>query len=158
MIEIKRTGVINKPIKYVWKVLFTNFTKVDSWVTGVYSSRVGTKKEGYDRVCSTFTGNLYETVLNKDEKNYTFEVEAKGLPFFVEKFTGGWVLEEVSENKTKASLKLTIITKGVIGMIMSVPLKYKLNQGLNDTLTDLSTYVESGMPSEAKLKEINEKN
>ena len=90
MIQIQRKIIVNKPIDDVWKVLFDGFTDVGKWVTGVYKSRPGTEEEGYDRVCTTFTGKLYETILNKDEKNHTFEVDAKGLPFFVKNFVILW--------------------------------------------------------------------
>jgi len=155
MIEIKRTGAINKPIDKVWKVLYGGFADVGKWVTGVYNSRPGTKEEKLDRVCTTFTGNLYEKIISRDEKNHTFEVDAKGLPFFVKNFTGRWSLEKVSANTTKATLTLKIQTKGIIGAIMQIPLKSKLNSGLNETLNDFATYVETGKVSKAKQKEID---
>jgi len=157
MIQIKRTGTINKPIDDVWEVLYGGFADVGKWVTGVYKSRPGTKEEKYDRVCTTFTGKLYEKILSTDKKNHTFEVDAKGLPFFVKKFTGGWRLQKVSANVTKATLGLKIQTKGIIGAIMQIPMKSKLNAGLNETMSDLATYVETGRVSISKQKRVKEK-
>jgi len=157
MIQIKRKVVINKPIKDVWKVLFEGFNDVGNWVTGVYASRAGTKEEGYDRVCDTFTGKLYEKIINKDEKNHSFEVDAKGLPFFVKQFRGKWSLKELTPTTTEANLELTIDTKGIIGAIMQIPLKFKLSGGLNELQNDLATFTETGKISESKQKELNKK-
>jgi len=153
MINIKREIIVNKPVNDVWKVLFEGFTEVGNWVTGVYSSRPGTKEEGYDRVCDTFTGKLYETIVQKDEKNHTFEVDAKGLPFFVKKFRGKWNLKEITPTKTQATIEINIQVKGILGAIMQFPMKLKLNKGLNEIHNDLVSYTETGEISKSKQKE-----
>jgi len=157
MIQIKRKIIVKKPVQEVWKVLFEDFTKVGNWVTGVYTSRPGTKEEDYDRVCDTFTGKLYEKIIQKNEKNYSFEVDAVGLPFFVKTFRGKWNLSQVTPTTTEATLELTIDVKGIIGAIMQVPMKSKLNKGLNELGNDLVTFAETGNISNSKQKEMNKK-
>ena len=157
MIQITKSMIINKPINDVWKLMYGEFADVGKWVTGVYSSRPVTKEENYDRVCDTFTGKLYEKLLSVDEKNYTYVVDAKGLPKFVKSFTGRWKFDKISDNKTKATLNLTIETKGILGAILQIPLKFQLNKGLNELHSDLSTYMETGKPSASKQKEIRKK-
>jgi len=157
MIKIKRTIIVHKPVEQVWKVLFERFTKVGDWVTGVYTSRPGTKEEGYDRVCTTFTGKLYEKILHKDEKNHRFVVGAKGLPFFVKEFVGAWNLKKINSTTTEATLELNIHVKGIIGAIMQMPLKSKLSKGLSELQNDLATYVETGKISHSKQREVNKR-
>jgi len=157
MIKIKRRIIVHKPVKEVWKVLFERFTKVGDWVTGVYTSRPGTKEEGYDRVCTTFTGKLYEKIIHKDEKNHMFVVDAKGLPFFVKEFRGVWNLKKITPTTTEATLELSIHVKGIIGAIMQIPMKSKLSKGLNELRNDLVTYVETGKISRSKQKEVNKR-
>jgi len=157
MIQIKRKIIVNKPVQEVWKVLFEDFTKVGNWVTGVYASRPGTKEEDYDRVCDTFTGKLYEKIIHKDEKNHSFEVDAVGLPFFVKQFRGKWNLKKVSPTTTEANLELTIDTKGIIGAVMQVPMKLKLDKGLNELRDDLIIFAETGKISNSKQKELKKK-
>ena len=40
---------------------------------------------------------------------------------------------------------------------MQIPMRSKLNKGLNGTLNDLATYVETGKPSAAKQRELAKK-
>lgn len=157
MIQIERTITVNKPIKDVWKAVFEDFTEVGSWVTGVYASRPGTKEENYDRVCDTFTGKLYENITHKDEKNHSFEVDAKGLPFFVKEFTGKWQLNKLTPTSTEATITLILHLKGIIGAIMQTPMKSKLNAGLNELSNDLTTFVETGKISNTKKKELQKR-
>jgi hypothetical protein len=154
MIHIKRKIIVKMPVKDVWKVLFEDFTKVGNWVTGVYSSRPGTKEEGYDRVCTTFTGKLYEKIINKDETNHSFEINAEGLPFFVNKFRGTWSLKDISPKTTEAIFEINIHLKGIIGAIMKYPTRLKLTKGLDAIEDDLKSFVETGTVSSSKKKEL----
>ena len=89
-----------------------------------------------------------------DEANYTYEVDATGLPFFVENTTGKWSLNKIDEDSTKATFDFKIHTKGLIGSIMQIPMKARLNKGVESSLDDIKTYIETGKVTEQKAKEI----
>jgi len=158
MIELKFRTEIDKPIEDVWKVLFTNFTKVGDWVTGVYHSRPGKEGENADRVCKTFTGTLVERILSKDEENHEFRVDAKGLPFFVKSFQGGWKLNEISKSKTEAVFSGRIKTMPIIGTIMEMPMRKQFKKAFAITMQELKSYVETGEISARKEQEIAKRN
>jgi len=56
MIEVKVSGVVDKPLEDLWKVSVLEFEKVGNWATGVFHSEKTTK---HDRVCDTAFGKLY---------------------------------------------------------------------------------------------------
>jgi len=157
MIQIKKTQIIKQPLDKIWNVIYTEFTDVGKWVTGVYKSRAGTEEESCDRVCDTFTGKLYEKIVDRDEANHSFLVDVKGLPSFVAQAQGGWSLKKIDENTTEANFHFTAHTKGIIGMIMQIPMKFNLNKAVQGTLDDMSNYINSGQPSQRKQAELNKK-
>jgi hypothetical protein len=157
MIDLNFSVAINKPVNDVWKAVYTDFTKVGDWATGVFFSRPGKKEENADRVCKTFTGVLYEKIISKDEKNHIMHVEAKGLPFFVKSMIGGYKLREISKSETEATFFVKIKTMPLIGTIMEIPMKMQLNKALSITLDDLKNYVETGKISSKKQGEIEMK-
>jgi hypothetical protein len=157
MINLHFTVTINRPVNEVWNVVYTKFTKVGDWATGVFSSRLGKTEENADRVCDTFTGVLYEKIISKDEKNHVMHVEAKGLPFFVKSMIGGYKLREISPSNTHVTFFVKIKTMPFIGTIMEIPMRMQLNKALSVTLNDLKTYVETGKISSKKQGEIERK-
>jgi len=90
-------------------------------------------------------------------KNDTIRVGVKGMPFFVKKFEGGWTLKKISNSSTEAAFELKIVTKGIIGAIMEIPMKSKLTNGLTTLKDDLVTWVETGKVSSKKHHELMKK-
>ena len=157
MIHIKEKVKINKPIEDVWAVLYGDFANIGNWATGIYHSRPGTTDENLDRVCTTFTGKLYEKFNSVDEENYTFDVDVEGLPFFVESAHGGWTLNKIDDGSTDGTVEFQVTTKGIIGKIMQVPMKSKLTSGFRETLEDVVAYIETGKVSDKKQAELAKK-
>tara|TARA_Y100000034_G_C6871569_1_gene397993 strand:+ start:266 stop:748 length:483 start_codon:yes stop_codon:yes gene_type:complete len=157
MVKISKKIKLNKPIKDVWKVLYGGFTDVGNWVTGVYASRPGTKEEDSDRVCDTALGKLYEKITFKDEKNHEYRVEVTKNPFFIDKFSGRWKLNKLTDTSTEAEFEITVTFKGIIGMIMQFPTKFKLKSAISEIVGDLTTFVETGEISKTKQEEVNKK-
>lgn len=150
MIEVKITKTVNKPLKDLWKVSVTEFERVGSWATGIYKSW---KTEDHDRICETSFGKLYEKITLKDEKNHRIEVDAKGMPFFVKKFTGYWQFEKITNDKTKVTVTLNMQTTPIIGSIMGIVMKPKLQKALEITVKDYIVYLETGKISDRKQRE-----
>ena len=154
MIEVKITKTVNKPLKDLWKVSFTEFHMVGNWATGVFRSYKGPKD---DRICETSFGKLYENIIDKDEKNHRILIDARGFPFFIKKARGQWSFKEIDKNKTEFSIGLKMETMPVIGSIMGVFMKPKLTKALEVTADDYITYLETGKISKRKQREL-EKN
>ena len=150
MIEIKVTNTVNKPLKDLWKVSATEFEKVGFWATGIFRSW---KTEDHDRVCETSFGKLYEKITLKDKKNHRIEIDAKGLPFFVKKFIGSWQFKKITNNKTEVTITLNLKTMPIIGSIMGLMMKPKLQKAIEVTMKDYITYLETGKISERKQRE-----
>jgi len=151
MIVVKKTGVVNKPLEDLWKVSFIEFHKVGNWATGIFHSE---KTKDYDRVCDTSFGNLYENITFKDEKNHKMVIDAKGLPFFVKKFTGGWTFRKITDNKTEFTVELKLETIPIIGSFMELFMRPKFEKALDVVVDDYKTYLETGKISKRKEIEI----
>jgi len=150
MIEIKITKNIDQPLKNLWKITVTEFEKVGFWSTGIFKSW---KTKDYDRVCETSFGKLYEKITLKDEKNHYIKIDVKGLPFFIKKFTGSWKFKKITDNKTEFTVTLNLQTMPIIGSIMGLIMKPKLQKAIEVTVKDYITYLETGKISKRKQRE-----
>jgi hypothetical protein len=157
MINIKVKGTVQKPISEVWKEASNEFTSVSNWATGVYKSRGGKDAEECDRVCNTSSGRITENILTQDDKDYILTYSVNGLPFFVKSFTNTWTLRKISNSETEITLNPKIKTMPVIGTIMEIPMKAQFQKFLKTALEDFAAYMETGKPSEGKMKEIAER-
>jgi len=152
MIEVKINGTVDKPIQDLWNVTVQDFDKVGLWATGVFKSYKG---ENHDRICETSFGKLYENMVVKDEQNHHIEVDAKGFPFFVTKATGHWTFNKITDSKTEFVFGIKLDTMPVIGSLMGLMMKPKLNKALQGTANDYKTYLETGKVSDVKQREID---
>ena len=90
-------------------------------------------------------GTLVENVLEWTEKeSYTLSLE--GLPFFVKDAYGGWRLEKVSDNRTRATTFIKMETGfWPIGALIE---KFMLGPQINKTIKivqgEFKSYVEQG--------------
>jgi len=157
MINIKVKGTVKKPLSQVWDASANKFTSVSNWATGVYTSRVGNKEEKCARVCETSSGHIEEDFITKDDVNHILAYSVKGFPFFVKSLSNTWTFKEISDSETEITLNPKVKTMPIIGTIMEIPLKAQLKKFMVTALDDFAIYVETGKPSERKLKEIEER-
>jgi len=150
MIDVKVGGVVNKPLKDLWKVSVLEFEKAGNWATGVFHSE---KTPKHDRVCDTAFGKLYENISTKDEKNHYVEIDATGFPFFIKKAVGRWSFRKITDNKTEFSLRLKLTTIPILGPVMEIFMEPKLKKALQVTAEDYKTYLETGQISGRKERE-----
>jgi hypothetical protein len=157
MIEIKAKKRINRPIDEVWTFVIEEFANAHKWSTGTTSCRSGDTSEDFDRVCDTETGTLTDTITRVDDAEHLLEFSVTGLPFFVRSVVSTWKLNQVSDTETEIVLGPRIDVIPVIGTVMQIPMKMALNKLYPGLLDDLAIYVETGMPSPRKQKEINDR-
>jgi len=157
MINLKYKRVINKPIAQVWDIIYKEFPTIEKWATGVYTSRGPKGNEKFDRMCVVSFGKINEYFVKVDEKNYHFTFSVTGMPFFVKKVRSTWSLRKLSPNKTEITFNPRLTTKGIIGMIMEIPLKYQFQKLVVQVGKDIAVYAETGRLSSAKRKENNKR-
>jgi len=157
MINMKIKGTVKEPLSKVWEVAANQFTSASNWATGVYTSREGTKKERCDRVCDTSSGHVEENIIIKDDANHILEYSVKGFPFFVKSLSNTWTFKQISDSETEVTLNPKVKTMPIIGTIMEIPMKSQFKKFLKTALDDFAIYVETGKPSESKLKDIEER-
>lgn len=154
MLDIKATTRINKPIEEVWRFVVDEFANGHEWAYGTSMCRAGTADDTFDRVCHTETGELRDTITRIDDTNHVLEFSVDGLPFFVRSVVATWSLVAISDTETDITIGPRIETMPVIGTVLQVPMKRALEKLYPELLDDLSTFVETGMPSQRKQREL----
>ena len=154
MLDLKVTTRINKPIEDVWRFVVDDFTNGHHWASGTSMCRAGTESEDFDRLCSTESGMLKDTITKVDDSNHVLEFSVTGLPFFVRSVLATWSLESVSDSETDITIGPLIETIPVVGKLMEIPMKKALGKLYPELLHDLKVYVETGQPSARKQREL----
>ena len=157
--EFKREIIINKSIEDVWEILANRFGSACQWASGInHSNAFGTPElpdaPANNRACDTTSGNVKEVItkFNSDIHELEYQV-LESFPFFVELGKNNWRLHEKG-NHTKVKMHMTIVTKGLFGMIMSPLMKIQIDKVANNVMNDLKHYAETGNPSPMKIKEL----
>ena len=159
-VEIERSTIISAPIAEVWKITATEFEHIDRWDGNVKASRrQGSTTTGAPiggRVCDLYSGGeTVEKFVEFDEANFTFAYEiTKGLPGFVVSARNTWLHEAVSTDKTRLTMRVTMIVKGILGTIMQGPMKSQMGKVLGNAQEELKHYIETGKAHPRKQKKM----
>lgn len=158
--EFTRETLINAPIEQAWDILGNQYTEAYKWASGLnHSEGQGTPKfEGAtcsNRACDTTAlGAIKEEIRIFDPENHILSYEViEGFPFFVKLGQNTWTLTQEG-NQTKVSMKLQMLTKGLVGKIMGPMMRLQMGGILTNAIEDFKHYVETGKPSPRKAKEI----
>ncbi len=157
--NIKKEIFVNKPVSEVWEVLGNQFGEAYKWATGLYHSK-GSGLPKIDgaacniRECDTQQGKIKEELRVFDPDNHILEYEVvEGFPFFVRLGVNNWKLEPTG-SETLVSIDFNLETKGLVGSIMGPIMKIQMNKIITNVLKDFKYYVETGIPSPEKEKEM----
>ena len=111
--HIEHTIEIDAPADLVWSKI-SNLADIQNWTKAVKESHFHTEKTrgvGAGRTCDVpGFGTLVENVLEWDEAK-SFRLSLEGLPFFIGNASGGWRLEELGPNKTRATTFIDLKTR-----------------------------------------------
>ena len=158
--EFTRETLINASIEQAWNILGNQYTEAYKWASGLkYSEGEGTPQlEGAtcnNRACDTTAlGPIKEEIRIFDPINYILSYEViEGFPFFVKLGQNTWTLTQEG-NQTKVSMQLEMLTKGLVGKLMSPMMRLQMGGILTNAIEDFKHYVETGQPSPRKAKEI----
>jgi hypothetical protein len=109
----EHTIEIDAPIDLVWGKI-SNLADIQNWTKAVKESHFHTETErgiGAGRTCDVpGFGTLVENVLAWDEGK-SFNLSLEGLPFFIKEASGGWRLEELGPNRTRAITFIDVKTR-----------------------------------------------
>lgn len=158
--NIKKEIIVNKSASEVWEVLGDQFPDAYKWARGLDHSQ-GHGEPVFDGAsCSNRTcevpgfGKIQEVIKKFDPDKHVLSYEVThGFPGFITSATNTWKLAAQTFN-TKVEMNMVMQTKGIKGAIMGPMMKMNLNKMITGVLSDLKTYVETGVPSDHKMKEI----
>ncbi len=146
--HIEHTIEIDAPVDQVWAKI-SDIGDIQNWTKAVKSSHYHTEIKrgiGAGRTCDVpGFGKLVENVLEWDEGK-SFRLSLEGLPFFIKEASGGWRLEELGPNRTRATTSLDVTTRyWPIGALLE---KFALGPQFHKTIkgaqAEFKAYVEGG--------------
>jgi hypothetical protein len=149
--------VIDKPAAAVWEVVGTQFGSAYLWASALnHTQGHGAKiseQVSESRTCDIQgMGRIREKLVEFDPAARTLSYEVKeGFPFFVARGVNRWRLVDQG-GRTRVVSNAEIVTKGVIGALMSPMMKMQMSGMMRRTLEDLKHYVEIGVPHPRKQK------
>ena len=146
MLSISRTIQINAPIEQVWD-LVSELDRIDEWSRSVESAHYHTAPEkgvGLGRTCVVKgLGTLVEEAIEwKEGESFTLSIE--GMPPFVSRAWGGWRLERIGPDMTRARTEISFETRfGPLGKLMEVlMMKPKMGKAIDVIQSEFKTYAE----------------
>lgn len=161
--EIKIETVIQKPAAAVWEVLGNQFGTAYRWASIIHhSDGEGARLAGgvcEERACDVQgMGKLREKLLQFNPQELVLEyLVTEGMPFFVARGTNHWSLRPDGQN-THLSIRATIETKGILGVLMAPMMKMQMTGMMNKMAEELKHFVETGAVHPRKLKAIAKAN
>jgi uncharacterized membrane protein len=145
--QITRTIEIDAPIDFVWGKI-SNLTDIQRWSATVTESHFHTelqRGQGAGRTCEVKGfGTLVENVLERKE-NESFRLSLEGLPAFVKEASGGWRLESLGTNRTRATTFIDLQTRywPVGALIEKLMLGPKFGTTIEGVQAEFKAFVEA---------------
>ena len=158
--EFKKEIIINKPVEVVWEVLGHQYGDAYKWASGLnhsktYNAAVIQGAPSANRTCELPSGTIKEEIIKFDAVNFILEYKViEGFPFFIDTAVNKWQLTKISAESTKVAMHLKVKTKGLIGKVMTPMMRLQLNKQIQSIPNDLKHFVETGLPSINKTKEL----
>ncbi len=160
VMNIKKEIIVNKSASEVWEVLGNQFPDAYKWARGLDHSQ-GHGEPVFDGAsCSNRTcevpgfGKIQEVIKKFDPHEHILSYEVThGFPGFITSAVNTWRLIEQGFS-TKVEMNMEMQTQGIKGAVMGPMMKMNLTKMITGVLADLKTYIETGEPSDHKMKEI----
>ena len=155
-INIKRELIINKNIEEVWNVMGLQFGEVHIWSTNFKTSKPGgmskfPELDYSERITTTDRGETIQVLDSFDSSNYklTYHI-TKGAPPIAKHASAVWSLVHEGNDKTKVIIEFNLITKGIMGFLMTPLIKIGIGKSAVEITEDLKYYLENGKPHPIK--------
>ena len=143
---------IDAPVEFVWSKI-SNLADIQNWTVTVNKSHYHTNAQrglGAGRTCEVKGfGTLVENVLEWKE-NESFRLSLEGLPAFVKEASGGWQLESLGTNRTRATTTIEMQTRyWPIGVLIEkLMLGPKMGKTVKGVQQEFKAYVEGSVVTE----------
>lgn len=150
--HVERIIEIDAPIELVWSKI-SNLTDIQHWSATVTKSHYHTdlqRGHGAGRTCEVNGfGTLVENVLEWKE-NESFRLSLEGLPAFVKEASGGWRLESLGPNRTRATTFIDVHTRywPVGALIEKLMLGPKFGKTVEGVQGEFKAFVEGSVVAE----------
>jgi hypothetical protein len=150
--QIQRIIEIDAPIGIVWSKI-SNLTDIQNWSATVNKAHYHTDAQrgvGAGRTCDVKGfGTLVENVLEWNE-NESYRLSLEGLPAFVKDASGGWRLEDLGTNRTRATVTIDMQTRfWPVGALMEkFLLGPNFTKAIEGVQAEFKAYVESSIAGE----------
>jgi hypothetical protein len=149
-IQISKEIVIDQNIGTTWEVMGDQFAAVHIWSSNFKESKPGgtPKLEGLDylhRITITERGETIQELDEFDSVNHSLAYHiSEGLPGIAKKGYAHWSLKSLDSSKTTAIFEFNMVTKGILGFVMSSKIEGKLEQAASEMAEEFKHYVETG--------------
>ena len=152
--KIYKNVRINVPASKVWELLYANYGKACDWASTVNESeeRYTTNGDHRGRTCSTVYGQVSEIIDKVDHEKMELHYHVDDTPFIMKAASAKWKVTALSVNTSEVTMDLEVTLAPVPGMLMGWMIKPKMRKDIHQTMEDLKHYLETGKPSEAKIK------
>lgn len=156
---IHKEIIVNKNVADSWHLLGPRFADIYLWASSV--NHTEPKGEGFngatcsERGCETVMGGIKEKILEYSANNHLVKFDIyQGLPSMVKKAIHTWQVTSEGNNKSRFILHADISLGGFAGIIMQPMMKMMMNKMMKTMTEDFKHFVETGKPSQAKIKAI----
>lgn len=163
--QITKQAIIAASAEDVWRVLGHEFEQIGVWAAAVPASQeaTGTAPPAGcpvgGRTCQTTMGmfpEVEERIVAYDEARRTLTYEpVRGMPGFVASARNTWRVVAVDESRSEVSFAATVATRGIAGRLIGIALRLQMSREGVRVLHDLRHYVQHGMPSPRKQRQLN---
>lgn len=152
---------------FLWEVIGPGFARVGEWATPIPHSQENAHLASdaaagapcAARVCETTVKGfaaIDETITAYDATRRTLSYRVAGLPRFVKEMGNTWRVDEVGPGRTRVSLQARMRVAGA-GILMSPMLRWTMYRTARVTLEDLKHYVERGVASPRKKRQLEQR-
>lgn len=156
---IQKEIIVNKNVAEAWHLLGPRFGDIYQWASTINHTEI--KGEGEngapctERGCDTSMGGIKEKLLeySSDQHLVKFDIYS-GLPAMAKNALNTWQVTPVGNNQSKFTIKSDVKLKGLIGFMMQPMMKMMMGKMVKGMTEDFKHFVETGQPSEAKVKAI----
>lgn len=159
---IEKEIIVNKSIADTWQVLGHQFAEAHKWASPLKHSEAKDSNNFNGSTCSergcdiAGMGKTREKLIEYSNESHRLSYSVpEGMPSMVKYATNTWQLTPIGNDKAKLKMVMNITLGGFMGMMMQPMMKMMMGKMGNTLLLDFKYYVETGRPSEAKLKALN---
>jgi hypothetical protein len=157
--------IIEAPADAVWEVVAGRFDRIGEWATAIPASAAvpgvpaATDAPVPGRVCRTgiaLVPEVTETIVEYDHAGRSLTYQATdGLPAFVTLARNRWRVEALDARRSRVEFRARLEVRGLLGWLARWWLLARVGRTGGHLLDDLKHYVEQGIPSARKRRQLD---